>query len=343
MIGDLSRLLDLAPRAAKILARLERARQGDPQAWEYLRSEGAFEALDLLRPGAGEASRAFLRNAERAAIEMSQALAGQIVPGEARDLGPARPPWEGFVAWLKRQRWGAFVVLGPKGQGKTTLGLRLAQVWHQQTGYPVEGCNLYPEDIEGLDWVRNVGMGRFARDLGRLEAALNRELGETSADEESDDSDSADSAEEAEAVIESMRRRIVVIDEASLSLHPGGPRSGRATARRAMMQARHLEWLVVYIGQLVQQMPMDLLLAEAIFIKRPQGWEAQADRPEALVQNLWREAAAAFQEWDSSHWRQERPDVRAWAYAVAPTAGGQGYRGLVPFSPPQAGQRESDD
>lgn len=319
---DVFRLIQAASRGLPVLEAVQRASRGDEEAIRYLKDQGWCDALDaLIRPGAGAVARQ--------AVQMVKGYAdGSVIEGEYREIdGPA---WSGFVKWLRAREWGCFVILGPKGQGKTTLALRLAQVWQERTGYPIIGVNLYPEDVEGLP-VQRTGIASFAHVMGKLTRVLE---GPDIVEVDETEGSRPDEKDETPINLDSMKRRIIIIDEASLVLHPGGANSGRMTARRAMAQARHLEWLVIYIGQLAQQMPLDMLLAEAVFVKQPAGWEAKADRDAPLVQMLWEKAHQAFANVKRLPEWAEYPDLRSWAYVEANAYATHGYAGLMPYSLP---------
>jgi hypothetical protein len=328
MLGDALRLLHAAGPASRLLVQVQRARDGDPEAIEYIKREGWAEALDLVRPGAG-----------RAGLDLAEALrgvrpassAGQVIEGEFREI--EAPPWHRFLRWLVQREWGGYVILGPKGQGKTMLGLRLAEVWHEQLGWPVDGLNLYGEDRP--DWLRPISLGTLDRRVRILQAALRSEM--DPADLDVDELDEELVIPDPSASLERIKRRIVVLDESGMAMTNSGQDRGRRLARIVMAQARHLEWNVVYIGQLAGQMPLDLLTAEATFVKRP-GDEARLDRQQPIVQDLWERAGEAFRDVRRTPWYSLYPDVRAWCYVHCPTMGGQsfGYRGLMPFTLPGA-------
>lgn len=314
-IGGLIRIAKNLPELVELGQAIQRAGQGDPDAREYLKAQGWRTALDVaVRPGAGEAGA-------RAVQAIKEVFDSNVIDGEFREIGA--PAWTGFLRWLKAQKWGCFVILGPKGGGKSYLALRLAQVWHELHDYPVIGVNLYPEDIQGLPWVQRTGIASFGKMMARLTKALEGD------DFEEDPEIDRKNIEPIS--IEPMRRRIVIIDEASLVLHPGGPNSGRATARRAMAQARHLNWLVLYLGQLTRQLPMDLLLTEATFVKKPLGDEHRLDRDEPIVHDLWEDAGNAFKGVRQMPEWSQFPDTRAWAYVECKSPR---YKGLMPYSIP---------
>jgi len=330
---DVLRLLQAAPNAIRLMDSVKRALNGDQSAIDYLRSEGWWQALEIIQPGAGGIGQQVVHHGEQAVTAIRDALQGNIIEGEYREvLG-----YDHFVRWIRRQRWGSYVIIGPKGQGKTTLALRLAQVWNNETGWPVEMVNAYPEDR--LEFVEPVGTRKFIARIKRLVDLLNPP--EPNRDEDDDEDTEPVEPEMLDRMLEPYKRRIIVIDEMSLAVGTSGMDAGRILVRQIMAQARHLNWLIVYIGQLTRMLPQDLLNCDVVFVKKPAGREALTDRQEPLSMDIWERATAAFQgvrnqpEWD--HY----PDVRAWAYVDCQDMGvGKGYQGMMPFSRPS---EEDDD
>ncbi|MBI4492942.1 MAG: hypothetical protein HY690_09135 [Chloroflexi bacterium] len=319
---DVVRLLQTMPQATRLLATVQRAAQGDPEALAYLRGAGWQEALDLVRPGAGRAGRQVLQ-------ALRELASSNVVDGEFREVDPGPAPWAGFLRWLQGRTSGAFVILGPRGQGKTTLALRLAQVWARETGYRVEGLNLY--DCPGF--VQPINERILARRMQVLKAALQGAL----ANDEPGDEDEAVEIADPSAALARMQGRILIIDEASLVIGSSGMDQGRRLVRQAMAQCRHLHWLSLFIGQYAQQLPLDVLLTDATFVKRPGGAEAALDRQHPYVQALWERAGESFKGIRSNPWWAAYPHPQAWTYVDCPDAGhGRPYRGLMPFREPDA-------
>ncbi|MHB1132980.1 MAG: hypothetical protein ACYC4L_11385 [Chloroflexota bacterium] len=328
MAADALRLLSALPTATKLAALVSRAAKGDTGAMLELKESGWAEALDILiAPGTGEKARTILSNGVEVYRNIQTIRGEDYIDAEYRVLNN-NPSWHQFLEWLKRRRWGTFVVLGPKGRGKTMLALRLAQVWQERTGWTAEGVNIYPEGR--YDWVELVPPTRFQNRIKKIISLLNPP------EEKPGEMPTVVDPDELEEQLEKYRRRIVLIDEMSLVATSHGQDPGRQMVRQIMAQARHLQWLIVYIGQLAKMLPNDLLNCEAIFIKQPTGREAIVDRDDALTQDLWTRATEAFATMRSSeYYREPYDDPRAWAFVDCPDLGnGRGWSGLMPSGMP---------
>lgn len=340
---NLFRIVQAAGPLSKVLLATQQAVNGDPDAVEYLKRDGIFEGLDAVMPGTGEIGRQVFRHAQDAAVNIQAVLSGNVIEGQYRVIDTA--PWEGFVRWLKGQRWGSFVVIGPKGQGKTMLALRLAQVWHQETGYPVEMVMSYPEDR--YDFLKPVSTQRFQNRIASIIKLLNPPDDD---DEETfppfPEDDNEDGLSVLEQKLQRYKRRIVIIDEMSLAVGQSGMDASRHMVRQIMAQARHLDWLIIYVGQLAKMLPNDLLNCEAVFVKNPNGREAVTDRDDALTRELWSSATQSFSTVRNSQFWAYYPDIRAWAYVDCASLGNsRSYHGMVPFSLPgsQGGEVERSE
>lgn len=324
-IRTLLRVVGQSPTIVELAGMARQAAEGDEEARKYLKEHGIFRALDVIRDGAGSAARG--------ALKAYREVQPETIDCEFRVI-EEHDSWERFIRWLKAQRWGTYAVIGPKGAGKTELAMRLAQVWKQQTGWAVESVNVYPESR--YDFVECVPTRRFINRIHGIVELLNPpEPGEKQEPEEPG-KHRPTTPEEIDRALEKYRRRIVVIDEMSLLVGSGGMDAGRAMVRQVMAQARHLSWLIIYIGQLCRMFPADLLNCEAVFVKQPTGREAIVDRDDALTQNLWTRAMEAFEEVRKEPRWADYPDMRAWSYVDSPSCGVHGYQGLMPASLAQA-------
>jgi energy-coupling factor transporter ATP-binding protein EcfA2 len=329
MIGNIGALLSIVsrlPNATKLYGVVQQAVAGDQEAIAYLKREGLYEALDIIRPGSGRIAESAKEQIISARDNIQRTINGDIVDGQCRLL----QPWDDLLSWLKSRKWGTFVILGPKGQGKTTLARRLAEVWHKRTGWPVNVVNLYPEDRD--PWSNAVPMQRFTDDVKSIIEMLNKPFG---IDDKTGEEWTQDNLEDA---LERFKRRIIIIDEMSLTVGTSGQDSGRLLVRQYMAAARHLELLIIYIGQLTRMMPLDILNCEAVFVKKPNGDELYTDRQEPLSMNLWETASDAFRYVKNAPgYATDYPDVRAWAYVRSQDiGGGRQYKGMMPFSLPNS-------
>lgn len=343
-LAGLARLLAGAPNAVRVFEAARRwGTDGDTAARDYLLSEGIWDGVDLVAPGLGQASR----RATEGALEAYGLLTGKrpfAVEGDFRDI-TGEPPFQHFVRWLIRQRWGAWTIFGPKGQGKTTLAVRLAQVWSQQHHYLVETVGMYPED--SLPQFRPVGISTFTNRIQRLKATLDPDPNDDF-DDEPETVTLPDGTTKpkkkrrkirpfSEWEMDQLRGRVILVDETGILIGGHGMDAGRRVARIAMNQARHLDWHIVYIGQQMRQMPQDLLQSEAIFIKKPSPDAVETDRQEPLNRRIWEEAGSAFETLRESPWWDQFPDERQWAYVYCPNMTGRsgGWKGLMAIKNPR--------
>ncbi len=118
-------ILRALPSAMPVLEAAQRAAQGDTEAIAYLKSQGVYDALDaIVRPGAGDVTKAAVRT-------VREYFANSPIDAEYRVLEDA-PPWSGFVRRLFNSTSGGNILLGPMGQGKTSLAIKLAYQWHSR-------------------------------------------------------------------------------------------------------------------------------------------------------------------------------------------------------------------
>lgn len=332
-LHGIMRLARLAAAGTKVAANGLKAKEGDLDALQYLIRDGAFELLDAHTKGSGQLAR----QAVTYGWETIQTVRGKR-DGPAQIGAPTEDPeLDHFQDWLAARDWGNFIILGPKGKGKTSKALRLAEVWHDALGYEVWGVNIWPEDglpgvltvdMEELELVTEIVKARV-KGLSQLFAA---------ADEEDDDDAPRPKKKRLPNVpLESLRRKIIVIDESTLAMGNHGADRGRRVVRRLMAIARHMMWLVIFTTIFARLVPLDLLGAEGIFCVEPSGKEKWTDRPEAPeVVEMWEAAEKGFAELARHPYRDEFPRNIAWAFGLCEDAGGRPFRGMVPFRKPGA-------
>lgn len=330
-VGGLLRHADhttsLAVRGARLVELGARALAGDANAAAQLRTEGVHEAIDIIVPGGGEMTR-------RMRARIGEFTGAQVESGVL--------PWLRFQRWLLAQRWGSFVVLGPKGTAKTTFAFRLAQLWADETGWPVDAVNVYQGDVPS--WAKKRQSRWFLGLIGTLLDYLDPEDDE---EEDEDDASAKRSRSElrrAKAAFKSkadltetefvglFSQRIIVIDEMSAFVPPHGLK--RDLVRRIVNQLRHMGWIVIFIGQIAKHVPEDMLNCEALFFKEPLGDEYRTDRDNTLIEDLWLQAGACFGALQRSPWRDlddgQFADLRSWVYCYSRSFPG-GYAGPMPF------------
>lgn len=342
-LADLATLVNLArsaPTAARLISQYQAAAAGDPRALDYLKREGLLETVDLIKPGAGETARQ-VRDHLRDAMGI---LRGELnTPGTIdadyrvldEDNEPGAPPWWGFLRRLLRQDHGAHIILGPVGSGKTTLAKRLAARYADMHGYQIEAVNMYADDVPA--GAVTIGMDTLVKRMKRLTRYLAQYTTEDEDDEGQDDETWQETyiEEEPEPGPVSLppTRRVIIIDEAILAMSSNVNNPGRKSSLQALAQCRHLQWVVIYIGQWAGQLPLPLLGQAIVWCKQPNGREALTDRDHPIVRDLWERTGAGFAELRRSPWYQEPwQDPRSWAYCDCQSLkGGPGYSGMVPF------------
>ncbi len=227
----------------------------------------------------------------RTLIAGEEAMASMV--GEDR-------PWADFVSRVRHLRSGAVLILGPRGKGKTQLAVRLAEAWRREHGYDVLGINMYPEDRRS--WMTWRSIKIFVDGIEQLTEALDQGIEPP----------------------QEIRRRVLIIDEAALSLHPQGSHTAALAVSRAIRQARHVEWLVVVVAHLTKDLPVQMTWMDAIFVKEPSGEEEFADREDSA--RFWQAAELAFKQLRKDGLRGK--PIEAWVYAHAPDLG---YKGMVHY------------
>ncbi len=333
---DFLTVLNTLANGAKLAAVAHQAGKGDQAALGHL-IENWHEVLDLAQPGLGMTARQVLTASRDAYLNIQSAASGNVVEGEYRVLNE-RMPWGGFAKWLPRQTWGSFVILGPRGQGKSWLAMRLGQIWHEAHGYQVEAVNMYGEDLALLPYAKTIGMTELGNRMRRLRALLEGKRPRRRKTEDIELDEEPETIKDVERL--PFLRRVIIIDEMSMAIGSHGMDAGRRLVRQAMAQSRHLKWNIVYIGQYTRQLPLDLFLNQCVFVKQPDGREPMFDRQEPWIQDLWQRAGDAFDEIKGSEYWHLNPKAQAWAYVHAEDIGGRRFQGMCPVSPPVIAEDE---
>lgn len=325
---DLLRLLQAAPTATRLVTQISRAQQGDQEALEYLKSAGWSEALDLVKPGAGEIGRQVLQQAQDALHNIQGTIQGGIIDGEAHEVYP----WDGFLRRLLRQPNSSHIILGPTGSGKTTLAMRLAQALSEEQNYKVEFCNVYGDDLP--DFGVTISMETLTARMRKLSKYLKNQ---TTEDEDADyeNAEPTEQEEETKGVGMPPMNRVIVLDEAILAMTSNPNDPGRKAALQALAQCRHLRWHCIWIGQWAGQIPLPLLGQAILWVKRPNGRESLTDRDHPIVRDLWERAGSGFNRLSSMpYYVNPYRDKRSWAFVDCESLnGGAGFSGMVPFNP----------
>ena len=223
-------------------------------------------------------------------------------PGASSSRDPNRPR-DAFFRRIRALESGVVLIMGPRGLGKTQLAAKLAYNWRAEHGYPVIGVQLYRSDRRS--WMTFKNMDVFAEGVDALVEAM----------------------DEGEDPPSDICHRVVIIDEAVLSLHPKGKHNPILAVERIIWEARHLHWLVVIVAHLTKHIATEMEAVDVTFLKVPQPPDAvteliRADRDDAKP--LWEAAAAAYR-------RQQQEGLgghayESWVYAHAPALG---YRGMI--------------
>lgn len=326
------RLLQKSDSIIRLYGVTREAAQGNPEAREYLKKNGIWDIADIWREGGGSAARL----AVQAARDVWAGNKPNVVDGEFRVLDS--PPWEHFLNRLIQQPNSANIIVGPTGQGKTQLAIKLAARLSEAHGYTVNWCCLFPGDVP--DFGKTISLSTLVKRMNRLQSYL-----QATQDEDEEDllgDTPAPKNEKKEPPVLPPQNRVVVIDEVGMAMSSNAQDPARRAALRALAESRHVRWHVVWIGQQLGQFPMGLLAQSICWIKRPDGREAELDRMDVpLVRHLWGAAREAHESLRSSEWYAEPwKHQKAWAYVDAQSInGGPGYQGLCPFSLYKTGEQ----
>jgi hypothetical protein len=300
------------------------------EAVKYLREHGWREALDVARPGLGSSVAQSIARTKAAATETRQIVRGPegthaVIEGEFRELAP----WDEFQHALARLEWGSIAIFGPPGAGKTKTLERLAEVFHRNTGYPIESVQLYWDELSEAVPVRPLSVGAFVNRTQSLKSAL-RVPDDEKALAEGWQPDPKRLRE-----LERIKGRIILWDEAAV----GELNESSAEAKAlmvALQQVRHLNWIVIYASQKMGFLGRVLTGAGILLFKEPAARAAGTDRDDPMVRDLWRAAARAFAqvETEGTWWRGAYRDPRAWCYVEASVP--MKYAGMLPIKLPGA-------
>src|SRR5690348_15639333 len=140
---DLVRFAQSASALTKVARAVSGVQKGDPEALRYLLQDGIYEGLDAIRPGVGMMGREIIHHAGEILGTVAGGPDNAVLEGSYRVL----PPWERLVDFLTHERYGAHVIAGPPGRGKTCLMFKLGYLWHTRLGWPVRVVNAYPDDL----------------------------------------------------------------------------------------------------------------------------------------------------------------------------------------------------
>jgi energy-coupling factor transporter ATP-binding protein EcfA2 len=358
---DLFKLLQIverAPDALKFLTEADRAfnagrqvggvKVGAASTAAYVMQGGWRSGLGAVNPRLRDATDAALPEAGRAYRVFRNHLNGVTADPTYE------PRWAQLKRWKMKQPSGANIIVGQTGSGKTTLARSLGAALADKWGYPLECLNVYENDIpyktaDGnpldvriidtdvlngrMERVRKAMKKQITQDPGAPQSKTKALMTQSAFAEESVDQEELSDETKSALADLPFRGRVLLIDEMGLEDMSTNVKARNAVTR-ALTQSRHLDWIVLYIGQQFSQFPKPLLGQSTIFIKRPTGREADMDRQIRFVRMIWNEAHSAFQDVrDFQEW-DEFPDYRSWAYVIAPVATGlsEGYSGMMPFS-----------
>ena len=286
-----------------------RASRGDPEARDQLVREGLPAAAEWLAPGSSPyvtKTLALLRDLQPGALGEPPAGAAEA----AEDA--AEPAYSRFVRRLLAQRFGFYVVVGEPGSGKTTLALRLASRLAAERGYQVVAVGgLHPDDRRRWQtdgWVESAPAEEFLRAMDAVGEAM---------------------VDGAEYPI-GLKRRVLLLDDASLLAHTSQQRLGRALLRLWNVY-RHLDWVAVLTARTFRSITTVAEGADARFLKRPV-WEALVrERDEARA--WWQAAEDAYRALRGTADWQTDPHEQHWVYVDAPALH---YKGMLPYGGPAA-------
>ncbi len=177
-MGALFRLARQAPTAARIARAVAVVRAGRTEenadafdeALSYLRQDGLYDGLELVRPGAGEIGRQVTQQARDAVSQIRATIQGDWAEYREIDGSEPRIPWGGFVRRLEQQRYGGHLIFGEPGSGKSELAKALAYRWMKNLARPVEFFGWYPGDVPS--WGRVMSMDTLVHRAKKIQEYL---------------------------------------------------------------------------------------------------------------------------------------------------------------------------
>jgi ATPase family associated with various cellular activities (AAA) len=293
------------------------AQRGDTDASRRMLRRAVPLAADLLvRPGAGM----FVSRGLEVWDEYQAYKAADQHPEDDDEPESTTHPMDRFVQRLLSKRFGFYVVGGEPGTGKTTLALRIAERFATERGYGVVAVGgLHPDDRRRWrtdGWIASEHPEGYIKAMQAIAAAM---------------------VEGVEYPRE-IKRRVILLDDASLSAH-----ASQAGMTRALLRTwnayRHLDWIVILTARTFKSISTVAEGADALFLKRP-AWDALvAEREEA--RGWWEEAERAFASLKHSDEWTFFPSEKEWVYARSERLR---YKGPLRYTVPQGtAEVEEDD
>ena len=323
------------------------------------------------RPGARALHPALEEATDYAVPRLQEAATGFIGhlrgydEGEVVEEAPVVAPYADFMEHLKGLTWGVIVVFGAKGEGKSQLVLKLADMWRKKTGYLAEGVGFWDDDRPA--WMANLDMDRLVKRMQKVQ----RFIGQADANLPYDGLDEDDLAPKGKTTeparrvhqseINAMKGRIYAVDEAAMffSSLGDGQQKTRSAASALNNQARHLNSLFILSCQNLSEMPRNLKTAAIQFFKFAPPAVIQADfraGEKWMSRDTWEEVLSGLAAiktgkiiepphcWDRPEVQEgiercalahnwyggEYANRRAWSYVIASDIGGHSYRGPCP-------------